>query len=59
MPAVRLIGIGDGATAAFFLASRLPDLWRGVLAIEGTPKPAIDSNRFFAGTTRGWCRSGG
>ena len=47
-----LIGIGDGATAAFFLASRLPDLWRGVLAIEGTPKPAIESNRFFAGNPR-------
>jgi pimeloyl-ACP methyl ester carboxylesterase len=46
-----LIGVGDGATAAFFLASRLPDLWRGVLAIEGSPQAAIDSNRFYAGNT--------
>lgn len=47
-----LIGLGDGATAAFYLASRMPDLWRAVLAIGGNPKIAIDTNRLYAGNTQ-------
>jgi hypothetical protein len=47
-----LIALGDGATAAFYLASRMPDLWRAVLAIGGNPKIAIDTNRLYAANTQ-------
>ena len=47
-----LIAVGDGATAAFYLASRMPDLWRAVLAIGGNPKIAIDTNRLYAANTQ-------
>lgn len=47
-----LIALGDGATAAFYLASRMPDLWRAVVAIGGNPKIAIDTNRLYAANTQ-------
>jgi len=47
-----LIAVGDGATAAFYLASRMPDVWRAVLAISGNPKIAIDTNRLYAANTQ-------
>lgn len=49
---VYLAGAGDGATQAFYPVSRAPDLWTAALAIEGSPKPAIDTNRLFAANTR-------
>ncbi len=47
-----LIAVGDGATAAFYLASRMSDLWRAVLAIGGNPKIAIETNRLYAANTQ-------
>jgi len=47
-----LIAVGDGATAAFYLASRMPDVWRAVLAISGNPKIAIDTNPLYAANTQ-------
>jgi hypothetical protein len=47
-----LIALGDSATAAFYLASRMPDLWRAVLAISGNPKTAIETNRLYAANTQ-------
>ena len=45
---VYLAGQGRGAAAAFYLVARLPDLWAAALAVEGSPKPAIDTGRLFA-----------
>ncbi len=45
---VYLVGVGDGAAAVFYARSRTPHLWAAALAIGGSPKPAIDSNRLFA-----------
>lgn len=49
---VFLAGHGEGSFAVFYFAARVPDLWAAALAIEGSPKPAIDSNRLFAANTQ-------
>lgn len=48
---IYLVGQGDGASAVFYLASRMPDLWAAAVALGGSPRPAIDSNRLFAANT--------
>src|SRR5262249_2440181 len=45
---IYLAGRGDGASAVFYTIARLPDLWAAAAALGGSPKPAIDSGRFFA-----------
>jgi hypothetical protein len=46
---VYLVGRGEAATAVFYAASRTPDLWSAAAALGGSPQPAIDTNRFYAG----------
>ncbi len=48
---VYLAGQGDGAAAVFYVAVRVPDLWAAAVALGGTPRPAIDSNRLYAANT--------
>jgi len=47
-----LVGVGAAAAAVFYLAARVPDLWAAALAIEGSPKAAIDTGRLFADNTQ-------
>jgi predicted esterase len=46
-----LVGEGEGAATVFYAVSRRPDLWAAALALGGTPKPAIDSNRLYGANT--------
>jgi len=48
---VYLAGDTEGANLVFYAASRTPDLWTAALAIQGHPKPAIDTNRLFGANT--------
>ena len=45
---VYLAGRGDAAAAIFYAISRVPDLWAAGVAVGGSPKPAIDTDRVFA-----------
>ena len=45
---VYLAGRGDAASAVFYVASRLPDLWTAAVALGGSPQSAIDTTRLFA-----------
>ncbi len=45
---VYLVGRGDAAAAVFYTISRVPDVWAAGLALGGTPRTAIDSDRIFA-----------
>src|SRR5262245_6860261 len=45
---VYLAGRGPAAAAVFYTVSRAPDLWAAAIAIDGSPQPAIDTNRIFA-----------
>lgn len=59
--AFYLIGAGPAAASVFYIAARAPYLWSAALAIGGTPKPAIDSDRLYAANTTllpvGWAVS--
>ena len=48
---VYLAGQGEGAAAVFYVASRRPDLWAAAVAVGGSARPAIDSNRLFGANT--------
>lgn len=48
---VYLVGEGAGATAAFYVISRRPDLWAAAAALGGNPRAAIETNRLFAANT--------
>jgi hypothetical protein len=45
---VYLAGRNDAAAAVFYAISRVPDLWAAGVALGGSPKAAIDTNRLFA-----------
>ena len=45
---VYIAGRGDAVASVFYAISRIPDLWAAGVAIGGSPKAAIDSNRIFA-----------
>jgi predicted esterase len=45
---IYLVGRGDAASAVFYTISRVPDLWAASVAIGGSAKPAIDTDRIFA-----------
>jgi hypothetical protein len=45
---VYIAGRGDAVASVFYAISRMPDLWAAGVALGGSPKPAIDSNRIFA-----------
>jgi predicted esterase len=44
---VYLAGRGPAAAAVFYAISRVPDVWAAAIAIDGSPQPAIDTNRIF------------
>jgi predicted esterase len=44
---IYLAGRGDAASAVFYTISRVPDLWAGSVAVGGSPKAAIDTDRIF------------
>jgi predicted esterase len=44
---VYLAGGGSAAAMVFYAISRVPDLWAAGIALGGTPKPAVDTNRLF------------
>jgi predicted esterase len=45
---IYLAGRGDSAAAVFYAISRVPDLWAAGVALGGSPKAAVDTNRIFA-----------
>ena len=45
---IYLAGRGPSSAAVFYTISRTPDLWAAAIAIEGSPQPALDTNRIFA-----------
>jgi predicted esterase len=45
---VYLAGRGESAAAVFYAISRVPDLWAAGVALGGSPKAAVDTNRIFA-----------
>ena len=45
---VYVAGRGEAAAAVFYTVSREPDLWAAALAIGGSPRPAIDTDRLYA-----------
>jgi hypothetical protein len=45
---VYIAGRGDAVASVFYAISRMPDLWAAGVALGGSPKAAIDSNRIFA-----------
>jgi hypothetical protein len=46
-----LAGAGNAAALVFYAAARVPHLWTAAVAVSGSPKPAIDSDRIFAANT--------
>jgi pimeloyl-ACP methyl ester carboxylesterase len=44
---IYLAGRGEGASAVFYIAARIPDLWAAAVAVGGTPQAAIDSGRLY------------
>jgi predicted esterase len=44
---IYLAGRGDSAAAVFYAISRVPDLWAAGIALGGSPKAAVDTNRIF------------
>jgi hypothetical protein len=45
---VYLAGRGGASALVFYTISRLPDLWAAGVAVEGSPQPAVDTDRLFA-----------
>ncbi|HUB83038.1 MAG TPA: hypothetical protein VMB03_29765 [Bryobacteraceae bacterium] len=45
---IYLAGRGDAAPFVFYDISRMPDRWTAGVALGGSPKGAIDTNRIFA-----------
>jgi len=47
-----LAGAGASSAAVFYLAARVPELWAAALAVEGSPKAAVDTGRLYAANTQ-------
>ena len=45
---IYVAGRGDAAALVFYAIARIPDRWTAGLALGGSPKSAIDTNRIFA-----------
>src|SRR5438477_10833148 len=45
---VYLAARGESAAAVFYAISRVPDLWAAGVALGGSPKTAVDTNRIYA-----------
>jgi hypothetical protein len=48
---VYLAAQGAAVSTLFYVAARIPDLWAAAVAVGGSPRAAIDSNRLFAANT--------
>ncbi len=48
---VYLAAQGGSVSTLFYMAARMPDLWAAAVAVGGSPRAAIDSNRLFAANT--------
>jgi hypothetical protein len=44
---IYLAGRGEATAAVFYAISRVPDLWAAAIAVNGSPQPAVDSDRLF------------
>jgi predicted esterase len=44
---IYLVGRGAGTAGVFYTISRVPDRWAAALAIDGSPQPAIDTDRIY------------
>src|SRR5436305_14830843 len=42
---VYLAGRGSASAAAVYIVSRVPDLWAAAITIEGSPQPAVATDR--------------
>ncbi|MBS1856225.1 MAG: hypothetical protein JST11_12730 [Acidobacteria bacterium] len=45
---IYVAGRGNDSALVFYTISRMPDLWAAGVAVGGSPKPAIDTNRVWA-----------
>ena len=45
---VYIAGRGEAAAAVFYAIARIPDRWTAGVALGGSPKAAIETNRIFA-----------
>jgi predicted esterase len=45
---IYIAGRGDAAPLVFYAISRMPDRWAAGIAVGGSPKGAINTNRIFA-----------
>jgi hypothetical protein len=45
---IYVAGRGDASAVVFYAISRIPDRWAAGVALGGSPKGAIDTNRVFA-----------
>jgi predicted esterase len=45
---IYLAGRAESAALVFYAIARIPDLWAAGIALGGSPRVAIDSNRLFA-----------
>jgi len=45
---IYVAGRGEAAAAVFYTISRIPDLWAAGIALGGSPKAAVNSDRIFA-----------
>jgi hypothetical protein len=45
---IYVAGRGDAAALVFYAIARIPDRWAAGIALGGSPKNAIDTNRVFA-----------
>lgn len=48
---VYLAAQGEMTPALFYAASRIPDVWAAAVAVGGSPRAAMDSNRLYAANT--------
>jgi predicted esterase len=48
---IYLAGQGESASALFYTVTRIPDMWAAAVAVGGSPRAAIDTNRLFAANT--------
>ena len=48
---VYLAAQANATPALFYVASRIPDLWAAAVAVGGSPRAAMDTNRIYAANT--------
>jgi len=48
---IYLAAQGGAVSPLFYVAARIPDLWAAAVAVGGSPRAAMDTNRLFAANT--------